>query len=63
MRYKVEMKPYYRINKPTGAGCYVQIYNYGYLNEVGTYRYTTYRKDYSISGSAIGIWKPKVLQQ
>ena len=56
------MKPNYIINRPVGSGCYTQVYNYGYLNEVGTYRYTYYRRDSPITGSCIGIWKPKILQ-
>lgn len=62
MNYKIKMKPNYIINKPVGSGCYTQVYNYGYLNEVGTYRYTSYRQDSSFTGSCIGIWKPKTLQ-
>jgi len=56
------MKEGYKVLSAQGAGKYIGVYNYKFLNEIGTFRFSDI--NYLLgSDNLVGIWKPKLIKQ
>lgn len=51
------MKQGYKINRTIGTGCFIEVYNFIGLNEIGHYMFNIPR--IIKSESLIGVWKIK----
>ena len=56
------MKEGYKVLEASGIGKYIGVYNYKFLNEIGTFRFSDI--NYLLgSDNLVGIWKPKLIKQ
>ena len=56
------MKKGYKVLKASGIGKYIGVFNYKYLNEIGTFRFSNV--NYQLGNdNLVGIWKPKLIKE